>query len=403
MEMALSRPGLISLAAGFTDSDSLPVEDARQILNDLLRSRKTGRVALQYGSTQGEAILRNATAQRLAYLDGASDTDAAWSADRMIITNGSQQLLYLVSEVLCDPGDIVLLEDPTYFVYLGIVEALGLRARGIRIENDGLDPQRLDEALASLKRAGRLPRVKMLYAVTYFQNPTGITASLEKKRAILSLLRKYERSAGHPIYLVEDAAYRELRFSGEDVKSALAVPGAQDRVIYAGTYSKPFATGTRVGFGLLPEPVFTAVLRSKGNHDFGSSNLLQHLLARALLSGRYDRHVARLRKRYAAKAAVMRRAMEQHFPDSVEWAEPRGGLYFWARTPARLKTGTDSKLFQTALANEVLYVPGVLCYANDPERAKPDREMRISFGSASESDIRTGIARLGASLQELCG
>lgn len=401
--MALSRPGLISLAAGFTDSESLPVDDARKILDDVLRSRKNGRVALQYGSVQGEGFLRKATAQRLAHLDGASEADGAWSPDRMVITNGSQQLLYLVSEVLCDRGDIVLLEDPTYFVYLGIVEALGLRARGVPMENDGLDPQRLDETLASLKRAGRLPRVKMLYAVTYFQNPTGITTSLEKKRAVLSLLRKYERAAGHPIYLVEDAAYRELRFSGQDVKSALALPGAQDRVIYAGTYSKPFATGTRVGFGLLPEPVFTAVLRSKGNHDFGSSNLLEHLIARALTSGKYDRHVARLRKRYAGKAAVMRRALEQHFPASIEWAEPKGGLYFWARTPPRVKTGTQSKLFQTALANEVLYVPGELCYANDPVRQKPDREMRISFGSASESDIRAGIARLGASLRELCG
>lgn len=403
MEMALSRAGLISLAAGFTDRESLPVDDTRRLLDEVLRSRRAGRVALQYGSTQGEAILRNATAQRLARLDGASGGSPPWSPDRMIITNGSQQLLYLVSEVLCDPGDIVLVEDPTYFVYLGIVEALGLRARGVPMETDGLNPRRLEETLASLNHTGRLPRVKMLYAVTYFQNPTGITTSFEKKRAVLRVLRQYERAAGHPIYLVEDAAYRELRFGGADVKSALAIPGARERVIYAGTYSKPYATGTRVGFGLLPEPMFTAVLRSKGNHDFGSSNLLEHLLARALSSGRYDRHVARLQKRYAAKAAVMRRALERYFPPSVEWTEPKGGLYFWARTPPRVKTGTRSKLFRAALANEVLYVPGELCYANDPARAKPDREMRISFGSASESDIRAGIARLGNSLRALCG
>jgi 2-aminoadipate transaminase len=400
MDVALSRPQLISLAAGFTDAESLPVVDTRDLLNGLLRSRKTGCVALQYGSTQGDAALRQLTAARVARADGASEAGHKWSSDRLLITNGSQQLLYLVSEVLCDPGDLIIAEDPTYFVYLGIVEALSLKMRGVPMQNDGLDLTRLEETLASLKQTGQLRRLKMLYAVSYFQNPTGITTSFEKKRAILKLLRKYESAAGHPIYLLEDAAYRELRFSGKDVKSALACPGAGNRVIYAGTYSKPFATGTRVGFGLMPEPVFTAALRSKGNHDFGNSNLPQQLIVRALTSGRYDRHVARIGKRYAAKASVMREALTRHFPSSVKWAQPEGGLYFWARTPSHVQTGIKSKLFETALERHVLYVPGELCYAPDPRRRKPNHEMRLSFGSATEADIRTGIARLGIALQE---
>jgi len=151
----------------------------------------------------------------------------------------------------------------------------------------------------------------------------------------------------------------------------------------------------------LPEPVFTAVLRIKGNHDFGTSNLLQQLMVRAIASGRYEKHLVQLRKRYAHKARVMSKALKQHFLPKVEWCEPQGGLYFWARLPQRMKSGTTSKLFQIALANQVLYVPGELCYAADPTRRKPNHEMRLSFGAAKEENIRTGIARLGKVLRDL--
>jgi 2-aminoadipate transaminase len=155
-----------------------------------------------------------------------------------------------------------------------------------------------------------------------------------------------------------------------------------------------------VGFGILPEPVYTAVLRLKGNHDFGTASLLQHLLARALASGVYDRQVTTARKNYARKAAVMRQAMAEHFPANVEIWEAGGGLYFWARLPKGISAGGQSKIFQTALKNDVLYVPGELSYADDPWRRKPANELRISFGNASADDIREGIRRLGAVLRK---
>jgi 2-aminoadipate transaminase len=400
MHAALARPRLISLAAGFTDNESLPVADAHALLNDILRSPRTGQAALQYGTTLGDPALRRLTAQRLQRLDRARGNPKTYSSERMIITSGSQQLLYMVTEALCDAGDIVLVEDPTYFVYLGILQSHGIRARGVRLERNGLNLAHLETVLERLKRSGALRRVKLLYLVSYYQNPTGVTTSFAKKHAVLALLTKYERAAGHAIYLLEDTAYRELRFAGADVKSTLAAKGCSERVILAGTYSKPFATGARVGFGFLPEPVFTTVTRIKGNHDFGTSNLLQQLLARVLDSGCYDRHLQLLRKRYARKALVMRRALAAHFPKAVEWWEPAGGLYFWARLPKGISAGVKSRVFQTALKNDVLYVPGELCYADDPARAKPDNEMRISFGGASEENIREGIARLGAVLKE---
>jgi 2-aminoadipate transaminase len=243
----------------------------------------------------------------------------------------------------------------------------------------------------------------MLYLVTYYQNPTGATTSFEKKVAALKLLRQYEKAAGHPIYLLEDAAYRELRFAGEDEKSALAARGFANRVIYAGTYSKPFATGTRVGFGILPEPVYTAVIRIKANHDFGTSNLLQQLLVRAINSGRYEKHLEALRRRYAKKARTMLGALRQYFPKEVQWREPQGGLYFWARLPKEIPAGVKSKLFQRAVAQDVLYVPGELCYADDPSRKKPDHEMRLSFGGGTEENVHAGIARLGSVLKKFVG
>jgi 2-aminoadipate transaminase len=437
MHAALSRPKLISLAAGFTDNASLPVAEARIALNRVLCSSKTGQPALQYGITAGDPALRKLTAEYLRKLD-LGETPCRrpknqgrrhavppeiYSPERLLITGGSQQLLYLTAEALCDEGDIVLVEDPTYFVFLGILQSRGLRARAVRLERDGLDLGHLESVLQSLKRSGELRRVKLFYLVSYFQNPTGVTTSFQKKRGLLKLLKKFERAAGHPIYLLEDAAYRELCFCPETMgrdalprrprsprrddptipPSALAVPGAAERMIYAGTFSKPFATGVRVGYGILPQPLFAAVKHIKGNHDFGTSNLLQHLVARALASGIYGRHVARLQKRYAHKARVMKLAIEKHFPPAVEWWEPEGGLYFWARLPRNVSTGIKSKVFSTALKSDVLYVPGEICYADDAARRKPNHEMRISFGNASEQDIREGIKRLGKVLKKFCG
>ncbi len=406
MQAALSRPQMISLAAGFTDSATLPLKISRQVLNRVLRSSKTGQPALQYGITAGETNLRQLTARHLQKLDGNGTPGRRpqiHSWERTMITGGSQQLLYMTVEALCDEGDIVLVEDPTYFVFLSILQSRGLRARGVRLERDGLNLAHLETVLQRLKKSGGLRRVKALYLISYFHNPTGVTTSFGKKRGILKLLKKFEGAAGHPIYLIEDAAYRELRFKGPDIRSALMAPGAAERVLYTGTYSKPYAPGARVGFGILPERLFTAVQRIKGNHDFGTANLLQQLLAGELETGLYDRHVAKIRTRYGQKAQIMKQALTRHFPSNVEIWESGGGLYFWARLPKNISTGVKSKVFRTALKNDVLYVPGELCYADDPARRKPDHEMRLSFGSASEENLREGIKRLGAVLREVLG
>ena len=243
----------------------------------------------------------------------------------------------------------------------------------------------------------------MLYLVSYFQNPTGISTSFEKKQATLRLVRSYEKFAGHPIYLLEDAAYRELRFPGvPETPSFLTLPGAQSRVIYSGTYSKPFATGVRVGFGFLPEPLRSVVMRIKGNHDFGTSNLLQSVLEEALNSKLYHQHVAQLQSRYQKKAKHMLQCIKRHFPEEITWTQPQGGLYFWVKAPKHISTGPHSPLFKNALKERVLYVPGVYTFADDLDEKKYDNAMRISFGNASLKDIQLGIERLGHALAKQC-
>ena len=401
MRIKLERPKLVSLAAGFTDNESLPLAGSRRLMNELLRDQALGQAALQYGSTAGDDELIDRTAGRIAELDGtALGQAAAGLAKRLVITHGSQQFLYLLTEAMCDPGDIVLVEDPTYFVYLGIMQSRGLAGRGVRMNRDGIDLGHLEAVLESLRRSGELKRVKMLYLVSYYQNPTSRSTSFAVKQGALELLRKYERLAGHPIFLLEDAAYRELGFAGEPEPSALVADGAAERVIYSGTYSKPFATGVRVGFGVLPESLLDAVLRIKANHDFGTSHLIQKLVLKALESGEYVKNLKKVQARYCAKAKAMTEAIGAFFPESVAWEKPEGGLNVWAGFPRATNTGMKSGFFKRALQQDVLYVPGGLCYADDPTRRKPSHEMRLSFGAASEADIRKGISRLGRAIRE---
>jgi 2-aminoadipate transaminase len=391
MKLKLERPDLISLAVGFTDNETLPVEEVGALTRAILQHPKTARAALQYGTTIGLLQLRRELLRRWQKQDGISKSKI--TTDDIVVTDGSQQLLYLVSEVLCDPGDIVIVEDPTYFVYLGIVEAMGIRAVGF----DSISY--LKPKLEDLKRRRLLSRLKMLYLVTYFQNPTGRTWSLEMKRELLAIVKHYERAAGHPIYIVEDAAYRDLRFEGDPAVAGFkSLDLRNERVIYTNTLTKPFATGFRLGYGILPPSLGRAVLRSKGNHDFGTSNFLQTILARALAEGVYDRHLPIIADGYRRKRDVMMVALAAAFPNSARYDKPHGGMYVWVELDPRVKTGVKSRLFKRALDAGVLYVPGEMCYCNDPSRPIPQNCMRLSFGAPTIQQIQKGIRLLANAL-----
>ena len=227
------------------------------------------------------------------------------------------------------------------------------------------------------------------------------STSVAKTEAVLKLLRRFESKAGHPLYYVEDAAYRELNFPRyEAPKSSLSLTSYRDRIIYTGTYSKPFATGIRVGYGILPPPLYGPVMNVKGNHDFGTAHLLQVILLAALQSDEYENQLLKVRKAYASKCRSMLQSIRQHFPDQVRFTEPQGGLCLWATLPSKINTGPTSAFFKATIKAGVLYVPGEFAYADDTERRKPRSTMRLSFGSATKEQIQQGIRRLGHTIQQ---
>lgn len=388
MKLALEKRDLISLAVGFTDNETLPLDEVVHLTRSVLSSPKFARAALQYGTTLGLPALRKELQRWWQGQDRITTYESRITDHDFLITTGSQQLLYLVSEVLCDPGDIVLVEDPTYFVYLGIVEAMGIRTLGF----DGLEA--LKQRLQTLQNKRQLARLKMLYLVTYFQNPTGRTWTFEMKREALAIVRHYERAAGHPLYVLEDAAYRDLRFEGEDVLSFKTLDPRNERVLYANTLTKPFATGFKIGYGILPPLVMRHVLRSKGNHDFGSANFLQALLARALATGAYERHLPKIAAAYRAKRDAMIAQLAESFPAIARYETPHGGLYVWVELNPRSRTGVRNRLFRCALDAGVLYVPGEMCFCIESSRPVPRNCMRLSFGAPPIRLIREGIRRL---------
>ena len=402
MRQAIENPDCLSLAAGFVDRATLPVELVREAAADLL-SQPDAADVLQYGHTAGAGRLRAAVLEHFATLEGVPTGELAaargLTAGRVLLTNGSQQFLSLICQVLLDPGDVCLVAGPTYFVMLGTLAGVGATAVRLETDDRGILPHSLDAALAATD--GSVPgRVKLLYLVPDFENPSGVTLSGERRGEILDVLAR--RDPGRRIHLLEDAAYRELRFEGEP-EGSLWGRDVEDRVIYAGTFSKTFAPGLRVGYGIAPLPLVRALIDRKGNEDFGSAHLNQHLLAGVLESGQYAPHVAEVRDGYRRKRDALLAALDEHLGGlpGVSWLRPGGGLYVWATLPAGVQTGFGSPLWERATAEGMTYVPGELCFA--PAAADgspaPTNHMRLSYGVLPPDGLREAAARLGRAVR----
>jgi 2-aminoadipate transaminase len=394
MQQAVENPGLISLAAGLVDPVSLPAAEVSAALQELLGRPESAQAALQYGTTQGYLRLRDRLLARTTVLDHVTPAELSLSVADVVITTGSQQLLYLVGELLLDPGDIVITEAPSYFVYQGTLQSLGARTLTVPMDGEGMDTAALEALLGRLERSGELERVRLIYTVDYFQNPTGLTLSLPRRQHLLELARRYSRR--QRLLILEDAAYRELRYDGADLPSIKSLDRDNAHVILAMTFSKPCAPGLKTGYGLLPRGLAEPLLRLKGNHDFGSNNLTQHLLDRLLESGAYDRHVAELCRVYRHKRDTLLQALAEQFAGlpGVRWTTPHGGLYVWLTFPAGMPTGPGSELMRAALLEGVLYVPGQFCYVNGANGPLPAGEARLSFGVAPPALLTEGVRRL---------
>jgi len=402
MQQAVENPQVISLAAGLVDADSLPVAETRHACERLLADDLAARNALQYGTTAGAVRLRRQILNLFAELEGRSPADLGITPEQIVLTTGSQQLLSIACEVLLDPGDICLVSGPTYFVFCGNLNGVGAEPIVIPADDHGMDTDKLESALQILEQAGQLSRVKLIYSVSYYENPSGICLADERRKRIVELARKYSKS--HRICVLEDAAYRELRYDGPAHPSIWGYDTTRSSVLYTQTFSKSFSPGVRIGFAVLPADLVKPVCDRKGNEDFGSPNFNQHLLAMVLESGEYRSHVDQVCAAYRAKRDAMLAAASEFFSDleGVSWVRPHGGLYVWMSLPAHIHTGFSSELFRTAVAEGVMYVPGELSYAG-PRESVPRNQMRLSFGVQGVDGIREGMQRLARAVRKVMG
>jgi len=403
MSQALAHPELISLAAGFVDPMTLPGELVQAALERLLASPETTRTALQYGTTPGVPRLRDLILQRLLSQDGNNASSESLSIDQVVVTAGSNQLIHLVLESLLDPGDIVLCAAPTYLVFLGVVSQLGARAIGVSTDAEGMIPSALQEALEEIDRQGEKDRVKAIYLVPYADNPSGITMPLQRSSEIMEISRQWS-SKPLPIQLIADLAYRDLRYSGDNIPSIRTLDERGDQVILAGTFSKSFSPGVRVGWGLLPAHLVAPVCDQKGNIDFGSPNFNQYLILDVLEQGFLDSHLQEICRQYQVKLAAMLAASDRWFSDleGVSWRAPSGGLYVWMEVPERIDTGPQGALFEAASREGVLYVAGGYCYAAEGEPIHRNT-IRLSFGVQSPEKIEQGMKALSRALKSVMG
>jgi 2-aminoadipate transaminase len=390
---ALEDPSLISFAAGLVDEESLPAAEVAAAAADVLADPVVSRAALQYGSTQGLPALRKQVLDHVCGLDGVAPVDLNLTPADVCITTGSQQLLYLLGEILFDPGDIVITEAPSYFVYHSLLQSHGIRVFTVPMDENGMDFKALEALLSRLGERGELDRVKVIYTVDYFQNPTGLTLSRERRAALVDLARRF--STRQRILILEDAAYRELRYTPDELPSIKSFDRGNEYVIYTGTLSKSCSPGLKTGYAFLPPDVRAPILHLKGSHDFGSSNLAQHLVWRLMSSGAYGRHVEKLRALYRIKRDTLLEALGREFGDlpGASWTTPSGGLFSWL-TLHGIDTGPRGDLVPAALAAGVLYVPGEFGHVQDESGRVPNNEIRICFGVATPEQLSEGIHRL---------
>ncbi|MDP0495535.1 MAG: PLP-dependent aminotransferase family protein [Verrucomicrobiota bacterium JB024] len=389
MHRALENSELLSLAAGFTDNITLPVDLVRRAL-ERLGNEMPGAEYLQYGTNRGRAGLLIEVANWL----NASESEAApepFTAESVFISNGSQQALYLAMQSLCDAGDIILVQQPTYFVFLELCRGLGIRAVSLpALADGGTDFAALSEFFLKLKTEHGAARIKALYLNSYYGNPSSRSVPVEEKRALGRALLDH---ALH-VPVIEDAAYRELWFDHPyPAPSVFSLPEFDSLPrLYLGTFTKPLATGLKVGYGVCSHPEWMGKMLSlKGHQDFGTPNFNQSLIENILAAGEYGPHLERVRANYGEKAKIMGVALEASPLRKLGWSweTPLGGLYYWLRGPEGLDLSIGSAFCEQAVREGVLYVPGDLCVAE----GDPKNFARLSFGSLAKEKLAEATER----------
>jgi DNA-binding transcriptional MocR family regulator len=367
------RPEVISFAGGLPAPELFPAEMVAQAFATALAPTVVAR-ALQYSSTEGDPRLRALLATRFE----ARGLQA--HADEILVTTGSQQALGLVASVLLDPGDAVLVENPSYLAALQCFGFAGAKLVTAPCDEDGLDPEALPALIAE-------QRPKFLYLVPTFQNPTGRTLPAERRRRLAQI------AAEHGLWLIEDDPYGELRYDGEPLAPIAAHPGARDRTVTVSSLSKVLAPGLRIGFLRAPQQLLGPLTVAKQAADLHTSTVDQHAARAALHAGDLDEHIVHICDEYRRRRDALLGGLAQALPQGATFNRPAGGMFVWARLPE----GWDaSQLLRTALRHDVAFVPGSPFYATEPD----PRTLRLSFTTHPPNEIVEGLRRLQAAVAE---
>ena len=363
-------PDVISLAGGLPAPELFPIDEYRRAFEWVLEA--DGAQALQYGPSEGYRPLREFLAERLGRFGIRS------SADDILITNGSQQALDLIGKILLDPGDVVVLEKPSY---LGAIQAFNQYQANYAVVPMDEDGMRVDDLEPLLKAE----RVKFIYAIPNFQNPTGRSLSLERRHRLVELASHY----GVPI--VEDDPYGELRYEGEHLPSLKSLD-ATGCVMYLGTFSKILAPGFRLGWIVAAPELMEGLLHGKQPSDLHTGMIQQMATNRVCRDGFVDRHVETIKTFYKERRDVMLRALEEHFPADAHFTRPAGGLFVWAELPRDVDT---RELLLDAVQDKVAFVPG---QGFHPDNTGTNT-MRLNFSNVPPDQLREGVRRLGVAIQ----
>jgi len=370
-----SRPEVVSLAGGMPYVTALPLDAVGELVAELVANR--GPVALQYGSGQGDPLLREQICEVMR-LEGIEA-----GPDDVVVTVGSQQALDLVTRIFIDPGDVVLAEGPSYVGALGTFAAYQAKVVHVAMDDDGLIPEALAEAIDACARAGQ--RVKFLYTIPNFQNPAGVTLTAERRTRVLEICCR----AG--VLVVEDNPYGLLGFDGEPMRALRAED--PDGVVYLGSFSKTLAPGFRVGWALAPHAIRDKLILAMESAVLSHSTFAQLAVGRYLETQPWREQIKAFRELYRERRDAMLDALPKYMPEGCTWTKPGGGFFVWMTLPE----GLDSKaILPRAVAARVAFVPGTGFYAD----GQGSRQMRLSYCYPEPDRIREGVRRLGAVIEQ---
>ena len=368
---AAADPKIISFAGGLPAPELFPVKEMKATVDKVFEEH--GQEAMQYGAAKGVTALREVIQQHVKEKENVDS-----ELDNVLVTTGSEQALDLVGKAFVDPGDTVLVEQPTYLCALDVFRSYGANFASVEMDEDGMKMDALEEALKAN------PNTKLIYTVPNFQNPTGRTMTEERRKQLAELAEKYD------VYVLEDNPYGEIRFAGQHVPAVKSFDKS-GHVLYMSTFSKTLAPGFRLGWLVADEDVVNKLTVLKQSAALHTDNLAQFAVAQFFADNDVDAHVKEISDLYGKRKDLMLEGIKKYFPEGVKYTNPEGGMFLWVEVP-----GVDDtvELFKECLEHDVAFVPGDPFFAG---KAQPCA-FRLNYSNMKEDQIEVGLKRLGAAL-----